>query len=43
VASYLAAVHAEALCRGYRFDAGRIGSGSFPGRIDATKEELLYE
>jgi hypothetical protein len=43
VASYLAAVHEEGRGRGYRFDVEKIGPGRFPGRIEETKGQLLYE
>ena len=43
VASYLAAVHEEGLRRGYQFDGEKIGPGRFPGRIEETKGQLLYE
>ena len=43
LASYLAAVHEEALRRRYRFDLGKIGPERFPGRIEETMGQLLYE
>ena len=43
IASYLAGVHAEALRRSYRFDAGKIVSPRWPGQIEATAGQLAYE
>ena len=43
LASYLAGVHEEAVCRGYHFDAGKIESGRFRGVIEETRGQLLYE
>jgi hypothetical protein len=43
LASYLAAVHAEAVRRGYKFDASKIGPRRFRGRLRETRGQLLYE
>lgn len=43
IASYLAGVHAEALRRNYRFDAGKIVAPRWPGQIEATAGQLAYE
>src|SRR5512135_117978 len=43
IAEYLKAVHAEALRRGYRFDARRIGRGGQVPYIAVTKGQLAYE
>jgi hypothetical protein len=43
LASYLTAVHAESVRRGYRFDAAKIGPERFRGRITETRGQLLYE
>lgn len=43
IASYLAAVQAEAARRGYRFDATKIGPGRLDARLPVTKGQLLYE
>ena len=43
LAAYLAGVHEEAVCRGYRFDAAKIGRGRFRGVIEETQGQLLYE
>jgi hypothetical protein len=43
LATYLAGVHEEAVCRGYHFDAGKIGPGRFRGVIEETRGQLLYE
>jgi hypothetical protein len=43
IASYLRAVQAEATCRGYCFDAARIGSGQAEGFITVTAGQLGYE
>ena len=43
IASYLAGVHAEALRRNYRFDAGKIVAPRWPGQIEATTGQLAYE
>lgn len=43
LATYLKAVHDEAIGRGYNFDAGKIGRRKFRGRIMETRGQLLYE
>jgi hypothetical protein len=43
LAAYLAAVHAEAVRRGYKFDSRKIGRHRFRGRIAETRGQLLYE
>lgn len=43
IAVYLAVVHAEALRRSYRFDAGKIVSPPWPGQIEATTGQMAYE
>jgi hypothetical protein len=43
IAVYLTAVHQEAVQRGYKFDATKIGSQRFPGTIDETEGQLRYE
>ncbi|MGA2684657.1 MAG: pyrimidine dimer DNA glycosylase/endonuclease V [Verrucomicrobiota bacterium] len=43
LAAYLKAVHREALRRGYKFDASKIGRLHFRGRLYETRGQLLYE
>lgn len=43
IAGYLRAVHEEALCRGYRFDAARIGGSRASGRLVVTRGQLEFE
>jgi Pyrimidine dimer DNA glycosylase len=43
LAGYLAAVHAEAVRRGYHFDASKIGTRRFRGKLKETRSQLLYE
>jgi hypothetical protein len=43
LAGYLAAVHEEALQRGYKFDSSKIGVRRFRGKISETRGQLLYE
>jgi hypothetical protein len=43
LASYLAAVHEEAVRRGYKFDASKIGVRRIRGKITETRGQLLYE
>jgi hypothetical protein len=43
IANYLAAVHAEALRRNYRFDADKIAATGMAGQIEATAGQLAYE
>ena len=43
IAAYLRAVHAEAVTRGYAFDAARIGRGSYTSRLTVTRGQLEFE
>jgi hypothetical protein len=43
LASYLAAVHEEAVRRGYRFNATKIGRRRVRGRMAETRGQLFYE
>jgi hypothetical protein len=43
LANYLALVHDEAVRRGYKFDASKIGARRFRGKITETRGQLLYE
>jgi hypothetical protein len=43
IASYLRAVHAESLERGYAFDRGKLAATSSGLRITETRGQLLYE
>jgi hypothetical protein len=43
LAAYLAAVHAEALRRGYHFNAAKIGKRRARLKIKETRGQLLYE
>jgi hypothetical protein len=43
LAAFLKAVHAESVERGYKFDARKIGSQNFRGKIKETRGQLLYE
>jgi hypothetical protein len=43
LAGYLAAVHAEAVRRGYAFDASKIGARRARGKLKETRGQLLYE
>jgi len=43
VAAYLKSVHAEAVRRGYRFDATKIGAIRSRRKITETRGQLLYE
>jgi hypothetical protein len=43
VASYLAAVQAEAVARGYKFDAGKIGAARLTGTLPETRGQLRHE
>lgn len=43
LATYLAAVHAEATARGYQFDPSKIGRQKMRGQIRETRGQLLYE
>jgi len=43
LAAYLAAVHAEASARGYKFNSKKIGRRKYSGKIRETRGQLLYE
>ena len=43
IAAYLRAVHAEAVARGYRFDAGKIAPGGAAPPIAVTQDQLDFE
>jgi hypothetical protein len=43
VAAYLVVVQEEAVRRGYRFDAGRLGPASGETRLAVTEGQLEYE
>lgn len=43
IATYLAAIHAEATRRGYQFDVRKIARPRTRARLPATKGQLLYE
>ena len=43
IATYLAAVHREAMRRGYQFDANKINKRRSQSRITETSGQLLYE
>ena len=43
IAAYLRAVHAEAVQRGYRFDAGKIAPGGTTPLIDVPQGQLDFE
>ena len=43
LAAYLKAVRAEAVRRGYQFNAAKIGRRNFHGRLNETRGQLLYE
>ena len=43
LASYLRAVHGEAVRRGYKFDASKIGVRRIRGKLTETRGQLLYE
>lgn len=43
ITTYLRAVHAEAMARGYRFDAGRIAPGRTAARIAVNCGQLDFE
>lgn len=43
LAAYLTAVHAEAVRRGYKFDASKIGAQRIRGKMTETRGQLLYE
>ena len=41
--AYLAAVHAEASARGYRFDRGKFGLGTPVPRIPVSRDQVAHE
>ncbi len=43
LATYLKAVHDEAVGRSYKFNASKIGRRKFTGKIMETRGQLLYE
>ena len=43
IASYLRAVQADALARGYRFDARKIGRARDAGRVEVSRGQLEFE
>jgi hypothetical protein len=43
IATYLVAVHEEAVRRGYEFNASKIGAHLFRGKLTETRGQLLYE
>ena len=43
IAAYLRAVHADAVQRGYRFDAGKIAPGGTTPLIDVPQGQLDFE
>ncbi|MGA2788841.1 MAG: pyrimidine dimer DNA glycosylase/endonuclease V [Verrucomicrobiota bacterium] len=43
LAGYLAAVRGEAVRRGYKFDAAKIGARRFRGKMTETRGQLLCE
>jgi hypothetical protein len=43
IAAYLAAVHAEAARRGYRYDAGKIGPHGDVASMEVARGQLEYE
>ncbi len=43
LANYLAAVQEEAVRRGYKFDASKIGARRMRGKLTETRGQLLYE
>jgi Pyrimidine dimer DNA glycosylase len=43
IAVYLRALHAEAVRRGYHFDAGKIGRGGTVAPLMVTRGQLAYE
>ena len=43
MAAYLRAVHAEAVRRGYKFDASKIGRNNYRGKICEMRGQMLYE
>jgi hypothetical protein len=43
LATYLTAVHEEAVQRSYQFDVRKIGRRRFHGKLKETRGQLLYE
>ena len=43
MAEYLRGVHAEAVARGYRFAAAKIGRSRAPGRLTVARGQLEFE
>lgn len=43
LAAFLKAVHEEAVRRGYKFNASKIGRQRFRGKLKETRGQLLYE
>ena len=43
IATYLRAVHAESVERGYRFDAGKIACAGAAGQINVPKGQIDFE
>lgn len=43
VDTYLRAVCAEAVCRGYRFDGSKLGPGARRSRVSVTRGQIDYE
>ncbi|HEY5884736.1 MAG TPA: pyrimidine dimer DNA glycosylase/endonuclease V [Pyrinomonadaceae bacterium] len=43
IANYLRGIYAEAVQRGYNFDANKIAGPKFSGRIRCTRGQLLHE
>ena len=43
LATYLKAVHAESVKRGYNFNAAKIGRRTFHDKIKETRGQLLFE
>lgn len=43
IACYLRIVHAEGLCRGFRFDVGRIAGGGRVERLPVGRGQIRYE
>jgi len=41
--SFLAAIHAESLARGYSFDASKVGRARMRGTMPETRGQLLFE
>lgn len=43
IATYLSAIHEEASCRGFKFDALKIGTGRTTKCLTVTEGQLVYE